>query len=246
MSTAHIGADAGAFADTVLLPGDPLRARHIATRFLEDAREITALRNMLGYSGHWRGRRLSVMGSGMGIPSCALYATELARHFGVRRILRIGTCGGVADDIALGDIVLAQGAATDSRFNRLHFGGDDFAACADFRLLRGAADAAARLGLRARVGTVFSTDVFYSPDPDLLQRLRRHRVLAVEMESAGLYGVTAREGVQALSLLMVSDCLGSGQSISAQARERGSDAVVELALATLATLDALDAAAPPL
>jgi purine-nucleoside phosphorylase len=239
MSSTHIGAAPGAFADTVLMPGDPLRARHIAMHFLEDAREITALRNMLGYRGRWRGRDISVMGSGMGIPSCALYATELVRNHGVRRLLRIGTCGAVADDVGLGDIVLAQGAATDSRFNRLHFGGDDFAACADFALLAGAADAARRLGIPVHIGTVFSTDVFYSADPDLLQRLRRHRILAVEMESAGLYGVAARENVQALSLLTVSDGIEDGTGMSADERERGADAMVELALATL---DALDAA----
>jgi purine-nucleoside phosphorylase len=233
VSSAHIAAAAGEIADSVLLPGDPLRARHIAKQLLDDAREVTARRNMLGYTGTWKGRPVSVIGSGMGIPSCALYATELARHYGVRRILRVGTCGGLSADLELGDVVLAQAASTDSGFNRLHFGGHDFAACADFALLGAAVECAARLRMAVRVGGVFSTDVFYSPDPALPGRLRDHRILAVEMESAGLYGVAAREGVQALSLLCVSDRLPDGGAMSPEAREQGVDALARLALEAL-------------
>lgn len=238
MSTAHIAAAPGDIAANVLLPGDPLRARHIALTLLDDAVEVTALRNMLGYSGTWRGLPVSVMGSGMGIPSCALYATELVRKYDVRRLLRIGTCGGVVSDLALGDIVLAQSASTDSRFNRLHFGGDDFAACADFGLLRAAVVCAERRGIAVHTGGIFSTDVFYRADPELLPRLRRHGILAVEMESAGLYGVAARERVQALSLLSVSDLLADGAALSPECRERGLDDLATLALDTLLDISA--------
>ncbi|HET9485037.1 MAG TPA: purine-nucleoside phosphorylase, partial [Xanthomonadales bacterium] len=159
MTTTHLEAPAGAIADTVLLPGDPLRARHIAQSFLSGAREVNARRNMLGYTGRYEGMAVSVIGSGMGIPSCAIYATELARHYGVRRIVRIGTCGAIGE-VALGDVLLALGASTDSNYNRLHFGGHDLAACADHALLAAVADGARRRGEPARVAHVFSTDCF--------------------------------------------------------------------------------------
>ncbi|MFA6985884.1 MAG: purine-nucleoside phosphorylase, partial [Arenimonas sp.] len=164
MTTPHIEAEPGAIAETVLLPGDPLRARHIARKFLDGAVEVNALRNMLAYTGYCRGRRVSVMGSGMGIPSCAIYATELARVYGVRRIIRIGTCGGVGD-VAIGDLLLAQAASTDSRFNRLQFGDNDLAACADFELLSSVANTAAAQEIAVRVAHIFSTDCFYGGDP---------------------------------------------------------------------------------
>lgn len=232
MSTPHIDAAPGAIADTVLFPGDPLRARHIAHTFLDDAVEFNARRNMLGYTGHWRGRRVSVMGSGMGIPSSAIYATELARVYGVRRIVRIGTCGGVGD-VALGDLLLAQSASSDSRFNRLHFGDHDLAACADFALLKAVVDTAARRQVSVRVAHVFSTDCFYDGDPELVARLRRHRIVGIDMESSGLYGLGMREGVQCLSLLTVSDHLERGEHMPAAEREQGLAQMVTLALDSL-------------
>ena len=233
MSTPHIEAPAGAIADTVLLPGDPLRARHIAQTLLEEAEPINTVRNMLGYTGYFRGRRLSVMGTGMGIPSCAIYATELARFYGVKRMLRVGTCGGIGPEVELGDILLAQGASTDSRFNRLHFADQDFAATASFALLRGVVETGERLGMPLRVGGVFSTDCFYSDDPAFHQRLQAHGILGVEMESAGLYGLAAREGVQALSVLTVSDHLQRDQHLSAAERERGLGRMLRLVLESL-------------
>lgn len=229
MSTPHIDAAPGAFADTVLLPGDPLRARHIATTLLEGVAEVTTRRNMLGFTGHYRGRRISVMGSGMGIPSCAIYATELARVYGVRRLIRVGTCGGVGA-VRLGELLLAQSASTDSRFNRLAFGDMDLAACADFGLLRAAVDAAQRLGIAARVAPVFSTDSFYAGTTGWLDWLRRHRIAGVEMEAAGLYGLAMREGVQALAILTVSDHLDNDTHLSAAAREYDLGRMAELAL----------------
>lgn len=232
MSTTHLDAPIGSFADTVLLPGDPLRARYIAQTFLDDAEPVNTRRNMLGYTGQHRGRRLSVLGSGMGIPSCTIYATELVRTHGVRRIIRIGTCGGVGD-VALGQLLLAQGASTDSNFNRLHFGGHDLAACADFALLRAVADAAIRLKMDARVANIFSTDCFYGGDPDIVARLLKHHILGVEMESAGLYGLGMREGVQVLSVLTVSDHLQRDEHMPADQREQGLARMVELVLASL-------------
>lgn len=235
MSTPHIDAQPGAIADTVLLPGDPLRARHVASEFLAGAVEVNTRRNMLGYTGHYRGLRVSVLGSGMGIPSCAIYATELARHYGVRRIVRVGTCGGVGD-VALGDLLLAQAASTDSRFNRMQFGGHDLAACADFGLLGAVADTASRQGIGLRVASVFSTDCFYGGDADLVARLLQHRIVGVEMESAGLYGLAMREGVQALSVLTVSDHLQRDEHMPAQQREQGLSRMTALVLDSLQTM----------
>ena len=235
MSTPHLDAPQGAIAETVLLPGDPLRARHIAGRFLNDALEVNTRRNMLGYTGLYRGLRVSVMGSGMGIPSCAIYATELARVHGVRRIVRVGTCGGVGD-VALGDLLLAQSASTDSNFNRLQFGGHDLAACADFELLSAVFETATRQQAEVRVAGVFSTDCFYGSDAGQVARLLQHRIAGVEMESAGLYGVAMREGIQALSVLTVSDHLERAEHMPAQQREQGLTRMVALVLDSLQSI----------
>ncbi|TLX22245.1 purine-nucleoside phosphorylase [Thermomonas fusca] len=230
MSTPHIEAAVGAIADTVLLPGDPLRARFLAHELLEAPVQVNARRNMLGYSGHWRGQPVTVMGGGMGIPSTAIYVTELARTYGVRRIIRVGTCGGVGD-VEIGDVLLAQSGSTDSRFNRMQFGGHDLSTCADFALLRAAVDAAVEQGVPARVASVFSTDCFYDGDPQLLAHLRRHRIHGIEMETAGLYGLAMREGSAALAVLAVSDHLESGASMPPEQREQGLLALGRLALA---------------
>lgn len=229
MSTPHIDAAPGAIADTVLLPGDPLRARHIAQTLLAGATSVNTRRNMLGFTGTYRGRRISVMGSGMGIPSTAIYATELVRVYGVRRLIRVGTCGGIGD-ATLGEVLLAQSASTDSQFNRLAFGNHDLAACADFGLLQAAVATAARLGIAARVSAVFSTDTFYGTSPARLDLLRRHRIHGVEMEAAGLYGLAMREGAQALALLTVSDDLERDAHLTAAEREQGLGRMAELAL----------------
>jgi len=232
MSTPHIEAESGAIADTVLLPGDPLRARFVAQELLDAPVQVNARRNMLGFTGQWRGRAVTVMGGGMGIPSTAIYVTELARSYGVRRIVRIGTCGGIGE-AALGDVLLAQSGSTDSRFNRLQFGGHDLAACADFALLRRAAELASAQGIDARIAHVFSTDCFYDGDPQVLDHLRRHRIHGIEMETAGLYGLAMREGFRALSILAVSDHLDTGAGMPPAQREQGLARVARLALACL-------------
>ena len=233
MSTPHINAAPGAFAELLLLPGDPLRARHIARTLLTGAVEVTNVRNMLGFTGEWKGMRVSVMGSGIGIPSSMLYATELIKDYGVRRVVRVGTCGGIALDAQLGDVVLALGAATDSSVNRLRFGGYDFAATASWPLLSRVAGQALPGGQAVRVGRVFSTDYFYHPDQRLLELLQRFGFLALDMETAGLYGVAAEQGTEALSVLTVSDHLIDGRHMSAEQRETGVDAMVRLVLDAL-------------
>jgi purine-nucleoside phosphorylase len=238
MSTPHISAPPGAFAPLVLLPGDPLRARHVATTLLTDAVEVTAVRNMLGYTGTWRGQRVSVMGSGMGIPSASLYAAELFREYGVRRLVRIGTCGAVASTLALGDLVLAQGACTDSNVNRVRFRGYDYAPLASWALLHRVAVCATAERARGvlppvHVGNVFSSDSFYHPDPEFVPLLARYGVLAVEMEAAGLYATAAEHGAEALAVLTVSDHVGGGDHMTPAERQTGVDRMARLVLDAL-------------
>ena len=231
MTTLHIEAEPGTIADTVLLPGDPLRARFLAGALLAAPHQINARRNMLGYTGQCNGQRVTILGGGMGIPSTAIYVTELARGYGVRSIIRVGTCGGIGD-VAVGDVLLAQAGSTDSRFNRMQFGGHDLSVCADFGLLRRAVQAGQAQGLPVRVANIFSTDCFYDGDPQLLAQLRRHRICGIEMETAGLYGLAMREGFQALAILAVSDHLETGATMPAIEREQGLVRIAELALAS--------------
>ncbi|SQC39415.1 purine nucleoside phosphorylase [Klebsiella pneumoniae] len=170
MATPHINAEMGDFADVVLMPGDPLRAKHIAETFLEDVREVNNVRGMLGFTGTYKGRKISVMGHGMGIPSCSIYTKELITDFGVKKIIRVGSCGAVREDVKLRDVVIGMGACTDSKVNRLRFKDHDFAAIADFGMVRNAVDAAKALGVDARVGNIFSADLFYTPDPSHVRR----------------------------------------------------------------------------
>ncbi len=237
MSTPHIAAEIGSIAPTVLLPGDPLRARHIATRFLDDCTEVSARRNMLAFTGTYRDEPVTIMGSGMGIPSCAIYATELARVYGVKRIVRVGTCGGIGD-VAIGDLLLAQSASTDSNFNRLHFGGHDLSVCADFGLLTAVHEQARLTKLAVRIAHVFSTDCFYDGDADILPLLARHRICGIEMESAGLYGVAMRENIQALSVLTMTDHLERDEHMAADQREQGLARMAELVLDSLLICEA--------
>jgi purine-nucleoside phosphorylase len=232
MPTPHISAQPGDFADVALMPGDPLRAAHIAERFLEGARQVTAVRNMFGYTGAYRGRRVSVMAHGMGIPSCSIYATELVREYGVKTLIRVGSCGAIAPEVQLRDLILVMGASTDSKVNRIRFRGHDLAAVADFSLLSAAAKAASALGRSVRVGNVFSTDFFYSPEPEVLDVAERLGMLAAEMEVAGLYGVAAEHKARALGVLTVSDHIRRDEHLSADERQRTFDEMIELALET--------------
>jgi len=233
MSSPHINADPGAFAPTVLLPGDPLRARHIAGTLLDNAVEVTDVRNMLGYTGSWKGRPVSVMGGGMGIPSTLIYATELVRFYGVRRLVRVGTCGAVAPELKLGDMIVAIGAGTDSQVNRIRFRGYDFPATASWPLVERVTGLARERGRPLQVGNVFSSDAFYHPDPELRPTLQKLGFLAIEMEAAGLYGLASELGVEALAVLTVSDHIAHPEHMTPEQRERGVDDMTRLVLDAL-------------
>lgn len=233
MPTPHISAEKGDFAPSILLPGDPLRAKHIAENFFDDAKLVNEVRNMLGYTGTYEGIPVSVMGTGMGIPSASIYATELIAEYGVERLIRVGSCGGILPSVELRDIVLAIGACTDSGVNRVRYGGYDFSATADFGLLRAAADAAESRGIAVKVGNVHSADLFYNPDPEGLDRMEAMGVLAVEMEAAGLYGVAAEKGGRALTIATVSDHVRTGASTTSEEREQTFDEMMVIALETV-------------
>lgn len=235
MPTPHISAAEGDIAEAVLLPGDPMRAEFIAETFLEDAREVTAVRNMLGFTGTYKDLAVTVMGTGMGVPSASIYITELIRFYGARRLVRVGSCGGISSNVAMRDIILAIGANTDSGVNRARYRGWDFAATADYGLLSATAAAAQAAGLSVHVGNVHTSDSFYNPDPEALATWQRMHVLAVEMEVAGLYGIAAEEGVRALAVLTVSDHLVTQEETTSQERERTFGEMVTLALEGLLT-----------
>ena len=228
----HINATAGAVAETVLLPGDPLRAKYIAEKYLEDAICYNEVRGMLGFTGTYKGRRLSVQGSGMGIPSIAIYASELISEYGVKNLMRVGTCGALQPHIRIRDLVLAQSASTDSSFNRNVFGGWDYAPTANFRMLRTAYECAMAHGTEPHVGNIFSSDVFYRDDATVTDLLSKHGVLAVEMETTALYTLAAKYRVNALTILTVSDHLITGESTTAQERQTTFHSMMEIALET--------------
>jgi purine-nucleoside phosphorylase len=233
MST-HIGAQPGEIAPRVLLPGDPLRAQWIAETFLEGATCYSRVRGMLGFTGTYRGTPVSVQGSGMGMPSASIYAHELINAYGVQSLIRVGTCGALAESLRLRDVVAAIGASTDSAMNRQRFDGlIDYAPVADFGLLRTAVDAADARGIAMTVGPIFAADAFYTDRPDLYDRLADYGVLAVEMESAALYTIAARYGVRALTLLTVSDHIRTGEHSTAQERQETFAQMVDIALDTI-------------
>ncbi|MFZ9686165.1 MAG: purine-nucleoside phosphorylase [Gemmobacter sp.] len=226
----HIGASAGDIAPTVLMPGDPLRARWAAENFLTAPRLVNEVRGMLGYSGTWRGHPVTIHGSGMGMPSLAIYATELIRDFGARTLIRIGSAGAMQHDVALRDIVLAMTASTISSPSRGIFREMNFAPAADFGLLLAAHRAAEARGVRAHAGGIYSSDIFYDERPDLNAELTRHGVLAVEMETAELYTIAARHKVRALAVLTISDHLLRPEALSSAERQSSFADMVEIAL----------------
>ena len=235
MATPHINAEKGDFAKTVLLPGDPLRAKYIAETFLEDVKQVTDVRNILGFTGSYKGKKVSVMGSGMGIPSASIYATELIKEYGVENIIRVGTCGAVSRDVKVLDVIIGMGACTDSKVNRMRFSGHDFAAIADYGLLRKAVDAAEDAGINVKVGNIFSADLFYTPAPEMFDTLENLNILGVEMEAAGLYGVAAEFGAKALTILTVSDHIRTGEVTTAQERQTSFNEMIIVALDSLLT-----------
>ncbi|NUF48450.1 purine-nucleoside phosphorylase [Gilliamella sp. ESL0250] len=230
MSTPHINAIDNAFAKTVLMPGDPLRAKFIAETFLENAQEVTNVRAMLGFTGYYKGQKVSIMGHGMGIPSCSIYATELIKFYGVENIIRIGSCGAISPNVNVGDVIVGLGACTDSKVNRLRFKDHDFAAIADFDLTCNAVNAAKKLGVNVKVGNLFSADLFYSVEPDMFDVMEKYNILGVEMEAAGIYGVAAEYGAKALTICTVSDHIRKGEAMSAEQRQLGFKEMITVAL----------------
>ncbi|MGP4123446.1 MAG: purine-nucleoside phosphorylase [Sodalis sp. (in: enterobacteria)] len=230
MVTPHINAEMGDFAEVVLMPGDPLRAQHIANTFLSDAREVNQVRGMLGYTGSYKGRAVSVMAHGMGMPSCSIYTKELITDFGVKQIIRVGSCGAIKNNVNVRDIVIGMGASTDSKVNRMRFKDHDFAAIADFNLVRNAVDAAHAAGIPVRIGNIFSTDLFYNPDTQMLDVLEKYGILGIEMEAAGIYSVAAEFGVRALAICTVSDHIRSGETLSADDRQTTFNEMIHVAL----------------
>ena len=228
--TIHIGAEPGQIAETVLMPGDPLRAKWAAERFLQDPVCVNQVRGMLGYTGTWRGQRVTIHGSGMGMPSLSIYANELIRDYGAKTLIRIGSAGAMQPDIGIRDIVLAQTCTTLSTPSRGIFRDMNFAPCADFGLLRAAFGAARARDARVHVGNIYSSDVFYDERPDLNEIMQRHGVLCVEMEAAELYAVAARHKARALAVLTISDHLLTHEALPASEREQSFGEMVELAL----------------
>jgi purine-nucleoside phosphorylase len=227
----HIGANDADVATTVLLPGDPLRAKFAAEKYLTSPVCYNEVRGMLGYTGIWKERRVSIQGSGMGMASLAIYANELICDYGATKLIRIGSCGSYQPDVGVHDLVFAMSASTDSAMNRERFRGNDFAPTASWDLLRRAVENAEARGVSYHVGGIFSSDTFYHDDPDAWKQWARFGILAVEMETNQLYTLAALHGVEALSILTVSDSLVDGKTLSARDRETSFSDMIEIALA---------------
>jgi len=229
--TPHNHAKPGDYADAVLLPGDPLRAKWIAETFLDEAQLVNSVRNCLGYTGTWKGKRVSVQATGMGQPSLSIYVHELINIYGSKTLIRVGTCGGLNVEVKVRDLILAQAASTDSTIVKDHFGAYNFAPIADFALLASAAAKAAAQGMRYHAGNMLSSDIFYHADGlAAYGTLMAHGVLGVEMEAAALYTLAARFGVKALTICTMTDCLITKQEISAEERQSSLSEMVTLAL----------------
>ena len=232
MAAKHMNAAPGDFAETVLMPGDPLRARYIAETYLDGHRRVSDVRNMWGFTGEYRGQPVSVMAHGMGIPSASIYCTELIVEYGVKRLIRVGSCGTSHPDVRLRDLVIAQGASTDSAVNRMRFGGYDYAALATFELVQKAVAVAEAHELRYHVGNIFSADLFYTPDPDMFETMAKFNVYGIEMEAAGIYPIAAEHGAEALAICTVSDDIPSGNALSIEERATTFDEMIAVALET--------------
>lgn len=230
--SASIVAEENDIAKVVLMPGDPLRAKYVADHYLENPVCFNTIRNMLGYTGTYKGKKISVMGHGMGVPSMGIYSYELYQFFGVESIIRIGSAGGIGDDVHVRDVVIAMGASTNSRFvDQYKFPGQ-LCATATYSLLKDAVEAAERLGVRADVGQVFTADQFYNDNVAAGEMYRKFGILGLEMETAGLYWTAQRLGKRALSILTVSDHIFTGESLPAKERQESFHEMMEVALET--------------
>ena len=226
----HISAAVGEIAETVLISGDPLRIKHMADVFLEECVCFNEIRGMYGYTGLYKGTRVSMMGTGIGIPTTSLFLHELAVNYGIKNVIRVGTMGAMVSDLELGNLVLAKSASTDSNVNRIEFNGLDYAPTADFDLLSRAFAVAKSRKFNTTVAQVFSTDSFYSDQPNRWQKWIEHGIVGVEMETAALYTLAAKHNIKALAILSVSDNILSGSSSSAEERETAFQDMFKIAL----------------
>ncbi|AEO08308.1 purine-nucleoside phosphorylase [Buchnera aphidicola] len=230
MSTPHINSKKHDFSDIVLMPGDPVRAKYIAEKYLNKYVQINNTRLMLAYTGFYKNKKISIMSHGIGIPSASLYSRELITEFNVKKIIRIGTCGAVRDDINLRDIVISMGACTDSKINRIKFNNHDFAAIADFDMLFNLVKISKKMKIPVFVGNFFTTDSFYNEDINMLNLLKKYNIIGVDMETAGIYSVAAELHTQALSICTVSDHILKKECLSSEARESSFNEMIEIAL----------------
>lgn len=226
----HIAAKKGEIAETILLPGDPLRAKFIAENFLEEAVCYNEVRGMYGFTGTYKGKKVSVQGTGMGVPSISIYANELIESYGVKNLIRIGTCGSIQEDVKVRDVILAMSASTTSGINKIRFKGMDYAPTASFQLLKKAYDIGVSQGMNMKAGNVLTSDLFYDDDPDSWKQWAKFGVLAVEMETAALYTLGAKYGVNTLSILTVSDSLVTREATTAEERQNTFTKMMEIAL----------------
>ncbi|MBA7529289.1 Purine nucleoside phosphorylase DeoD-type [subsurface metagenome] len=226
----HIGAKEGDIASTVLLPGDPLRAKYIAENFLTGTICYNQVRGMYGYTGTYKGKRISVQGTGMGIPSISIYLNELITSYKAKNLIRIGSCGSMQTDIKIRDVILAMSASTNSHINKIRFNGMDYAPTADFNLLKKAYDIALEKNISVKIGSVLTSDTFYQDDPNSWKHWANYGVLAVEMETAALYTLAAKFKVKALSILTVSDSLVTREETTSEERQKTFNQMVEVAL----------------
>jgi purine-nucleoside phosphorylase len=232
MATKHMNAAPGDFAETVLMPGDPVRAQYISDTYLDKVRRVTDVRNMWGFSGEYKGHPVSVMAHGMGIPSVSIYVTELITEYKVKRVIRVGSCGTTHPDVKLRDVIIAMGASTDSNCNRMRFGGYDLAALASFDLVSKAVAAAKSQNVSYHVGNIFSADLFYTPDPGMFATMAKYNIYGVEMEAAGIFAIAAENDVEALAICTVSDDITTGAELTSDERATTFDEMILVALET--------------
>ncbi len=227
----------GDFAETVLMPGDPLRAQYISETYLNNVRRVTDVRNMWGFTGEYKGHPISVMSHGMGIPSVSIYCTELITEYGVKRVIRVGSCGTSHPDVELRDVIIAMGASTDSNCNRMRFGGYDYAALASFDLVQKAVAAAKAAEVRYHVGNMFSADLFYTPDPGMFETMAQYNIYGLEMEAAGIFPIAAENNAEALAICTVSDDLVTGDALTTDERATTFDEMILVGLETAVAED---------
>lgn len=230
MTTPHINAKFGDFAETVIVAGDPLRVKYIAKNFLTSSKEVSNVRGMLGFTGYYHNKNISIMSHGIGIPSSSIYVKELITHFGVKKIIRVGSCCSINNKINLKDIIIAMGASTDSKVNRLKFNDNDFSAIADYQLMQNAITTAKSKNIKIFIGNIFTTDLFYYPKNDFFKKIEKYGILGIDMETAGIYSIASEHGIQALTMCTVSDQFHTGKKITSKERQTSFTNMIEIAL----------------